>query len=462
MTDPATFDADGPGPGTRPVYLIEDDALVRRAYGQALELAHITVRPFPHAQAALDAYAADPPAAVVTDIQMPGVDGMELLRLLRQRDAALPVVLVTGHGDVAMAVEAMRDGAYDFIEKPFSSERLLITVRRALERRALSDELQRLRARGAAEAGDPLAGLVGQSPGMAEVRRRVAALAPLGVDVLLHGETGAGKEVVARALHAASGRTGPFVAINCGALPETIIESELFGHEPGAFTGATRRRIGKIEYANEGTLLLDEIESMPQALQLRLLRVLQEREIERLGSNQSVPITCRFVAAAKADLKQWVARGQFRADLYYRLHVATIDLPPLRERPQDIPLLMAHFLAQAAARHGRPEPAWNDRDLAAWLAHDWPGNVRELRNAAERLCLGLPVEPVDGGPDSAPSLAARVDAFERKLLRDTLGLTQGNVARAAELLKMPRKTVYDKLQRHGIAPGGGAGREGER
>ncbi|WP_019700140.1 sigma-54-dependent transcriptional regulator [Paracidovorax oryzae] len=450
-----------PAGASRPVYLIEDDAMVRRAYGQALELAHIPVRVFPQGQAALDAFGQDPPAVVVTDIRMPGLDGMELLRLLRHRDADLPVVLVTGHGDVAMAVEAMRDGAYDFIEKPFSSERLLLTVRRALERRTLSDELQRLRARGGADA---LAGLVGQSAGMAEVRRLVSALAPLDVDVLLHGETGAGKEVVARALHAASGRTGPFVAINCGALPEAIIESELFGHEPGAFTGATRRRIGKIEYANGGTLLLDEIESMPPSLQLRLLRVLQEREIERLGSNQPVPVTARFVAAAKADLKQLAERGQFRADLYYRLHVVAIDIPPLRDRPQDIPLLMAHFLAQAALRHGRPVPAWSDRDLAGWLAHGWPGNVRELRNAAERLCLGLPVQPLDAGGESAPSLAARVEAFERKLLRDTLALTQGNVARAAELLHMPRKTVYDKLQRHGLAPGsaGIAPRDGER
>lgn len=447
-----------PSPGGNPtVYLVEDDAMVRRAYGQALSLADIEVRTFAHAQAALDAFGQDRPAVLVTDIQMPGIGGMELMRTLRAQDAELPVVLVTGHGDVALAVDAMRDGAYDFIEKPFSSEHLVATVRRALERRALADELRQLRER---NPRDALGTLVGPSPGMAEVRRLVAALAPLGVDVLLHGETGAGKEVVARALHAASGRSGPFVAINCGALPESIIESELFGHEPGAFTGATRRRIGKIEHANQGTLLLDEIESMPQPLQMRLLRVLQERELERLGSNQSVPITCRVVAASKVDLKALAAEGRFRSDLYYRLHVAHIAIPPLRDRPLDIPVLMAHFIAQAATRHGRPAPAWTDRDLAAWTAHDWPGNVRELRNAAERLCLGLPMEPLGEGDASAPSLAARVDAFERKLLRDTLRLTQGNVARAAEMLQMPRKTVYDKLQRHGLTPGDFAARPG--
>jgi two-component system C4-dicarboxylate transport response regulator DctD len=449
-----------PSPAGHPagpaVYLVEDDAMVRRAYAQALSLADIEVRAFANAQSALDAFDQDRPAVVVTDIQMPGMNGMDLMRTLRHKDADLPVVLVTGHGDVALAVDAMRDGAYDFIEKPFSSEHLVATVRRALERRALAGELRQLRER---VPGEALASLIGPSPGMAEVRRMVAALAPLGVDVLLHGETGAGKEVVARALHAASGRSGPFVAINCGALPESIIESELFGHEPGAFTGATRRRIGKIEHANHGTLLLDEIESMPQAMQMRLLRVLQERELERLGSNHSVPISCRVVAASKVDLKALSAQGQFRADLYYRLHVARIAIPPLRERPQDIPVLMAHFIGQAAARHGRPAPAWTDRDLAAWLAHNWPGNVRELRNAAERLCLGLPTEPLgEGGDASAPSLAARVDAFERQLLRDTLRLTQGNVARAAELLQMPRKTVYDKLQRHGLTPGDFASR----
>ncbi|MFN9472034.1 sigma-54-dependent transcriptional regulator [Acidovorax sp.] len=448
-----------PSPGGNPtvVYLVEDDAMVRRAYAQALSLADIEVRAFASAQAALDAFGQDRPAVLVTDIQMPGMGGMELMRTLRAQDADLPVVLVTGHGDVALAVDAMRDGAYDFIEKPFSSEHLVATVRRALERRALAEEVRQLRER---NPRDALAALIGPSPGMAEVRRLVAALAPLSVDVLLNGETGAGKEVVARALHAASGRSGPFVAINCGALPESIIESELFGHEPGAFTGATRRRIGKIEHANQGTLLLDEIESMPQPLQMRLLRVLQERELERLGSNQSLPITCRVVAASKVDLKALAAEGRFRADLYYRLHVASIALPPLRERPQDIPVLMAHFIAQAAARHGRPAPAWTDRDLAAWLAHDWPGNVRELRNAAERLCLGLPMEPLGQGDAAAPSLAARVDAFERKLLRDTLRLTQGNVARAAEMLQMPRKTVYDKLQRHGLTPGDFAARPG--
>ncbi|MDZ4251184.1 MAG: sigma-54 dependent transcriptional regulator, partial [Sulfuritalea sp.] len=294
-------------------------------------------------------------------------------------------------------------------------------------------------------------GLLGQSPPMLELRRRIAALAPAQVDVLIRGETGSGKEVVARALHEGSACKGPFVAINCGALPESVFESELFGHEAGAFTGAARRRIGKLEYAHGGTVFLDEIESLPLAQQVKLLRALQERRIQRLGGNQEVAIDCRFVAAAKEDLKALCESGRFRADLYFRLHVASLELPPLRARREDIPLLMAHFLRLAAERYDLPAPAWSPARMAEWMSHNWPGNVRELRNAADRLCLGLDAEAPAAA--AAPSLAQQTEGFEKHLVEQALAAAGGNVGLAAERLQLPRKTLYDKLARHGIDPG---------
>jgi two-component system C4-dicarboxylate transport response regulator DctD len=296
--------------------------------------------------------------------------------------------------------------------------------------------------------------VIGQSSGMQGVRRLIGALAPTGVDILINGETGSGKEVVARAIHATSGRRGPFVAINCAALPESVFESELFGHEVGAFTGAGKRRIGKIEYANGGTLFLDEIESMPLNLQAKLLRVLQERVVERLGGNAVVPVDCRVLAASKADLQQLSASGGFRADLFYRLNVASIELPSLRERREDVPLLMAFFLRQAAQRYGKPLLEWSAGDLVRWQAYDWPGNVRELKNAADRCCLGLPdgLPVVAGTVDPAQSLVARVDQAEKGFIEVALRMAQGSVAAAADVLQIPKKTLYDKLVRHGIVP----------
>ncbi|NMG00199.1 sigma-54 dependent transcriptional regulator [Aromatoleum toluolicum] len=433
------------------VYLVEDDAAVRKGCEQALSIADIPVRGFSNAEALLKAMADSCPALVVTDVRLPGRDGLTLLRELRQLDRELPVLLMTGHGDVAMAVEAMREGAHDFIEKPFPSERLIAVVRSALEKRALLVENRRLKA----QLGDAgLGRIIGQTPAMQRIRQLVATLAPTGVDLLINGETGAGKEVIARAIHEASSRRGAFVAINCGALPESVFESELFGHEAGAFTGAGKRRIGRIEHASGGTLFLDEIETMPLNLQVKLLRVLQERSVERLGGNAGVPVDLRLVAASKADLKTESDAGRFRADLYYRLNVVSLDLPPLRERRADIPLLLAHFLAEAAQRYQRPMAEWTPTDLARWQQYDWPGNVRELKNVADRWTLGLQ----DGLPGAAAlalpgaSLAEQVDAAERALLVAALQRTGGNVLAAAELLHTPRKTFYDKLTRHGIVP----------
>jgi len=433
------------------VLLIEDDPIVMLGAAQALQLAGIETRQATSVGAALQQFASEPAAAILSDVRLPDEDGFALLKRVRELDSEVPVILMTGHGDIRMAVEAMHLGAYDFLEKPFSSERLADVIRRALEKRGLVLENRRLQALVEAQHGQ---GLVGQTPAMIEVRRRVAALAPTQVDVLLRGETGTGKEVVARAIHDASGRTGPFVAINCGALPESIFESEMFGHEAGAFTGATRRRVGKLEHARGGTVLLDEIESLPMSQQVKLLRVLQERVIERLGGNESVRIDCRFIAAAKADLKALSDAGQFRHDLYYRLHVATIELPALRERRDDIPLLLAHCLRLSAERYHTTPPTLTPATLGRWMAHDWPGNVRELRNVAERLCLGL--EPAHERPEAdaaaAPSLGTQMDAFEQRLLAQALSECQGNVSLAADRLQLPRKTLYDKIARHHIDP----------
>lgn len=440
------------------VFLIEDDRAVRKGCEQALAIADIAVRGFADAESMLAALTQGArPALVISDVRLPGRDGLTLLRELRQIDRELPVLLITGHGDVAMAVEAMREGAQDFIEKPFPSERLVSAARRALAQHALQQENRRLRERLGAAGVERI---IGQAPAMQRIRQLVSTLAPSGVDILLNGETGVGKEVVARAIHDASGRRGPFVAINCGALLDSVFESELFGHEAGAFTSAGKRRIGRIEYASGGTLFLDEIETMPLNLQVKLLRVLQERSIERLGSNAPIAVDCRVVAASKVNLHAAAEAGQFRQDLFYRLNVVSLDIPPLRQRREDIPLLMAAFLHDAARRYQRPPADWTPADLARWSAHDWPGNVRELKNTAERWALGLP----DGlaGGDALPgqaigpraSLAEQIDQVEKHLIEDALRRCDGQVTRAAEWLGTPRKTLYDKLQRHGIQPEG--------
>ncbi|MDP2416945.1 MAG: sigma-54 dependent transcriptional regulator [Hydrogenophaga sp.] len=433
------------------VLLIEDDPIVMIGAAQALRLANIETRQATSVEAALNQFANECPAVILSDVRLPGDDGFALLRRVRERDSELPVILMTGHGDIRMAVEAMHLGAYDFLEKPFSSERLADVTRRALEKRGLVLENRRLQALVAAQQGQ---GLIGQTPAMVEVRRRVAALAPTQVDVLLRGETGTGKEVVARAIHDASGRTGPFVAINCGALPESIFESEMFGHEAGAFTGATRKRVGKLEHARGGTVLLDEIESLPMSQQVKLLRVLQERVIERLGGNDPVRIDCRFIAAAKADLKALSDSGQFRHDLYYRLHVATIELPPLRERRDDIPLLLAHCLKLSADRYNTTPPTLTQEALSHWMAYEWHGNVRELRNVADRMCLGLEpaIDQTQAAPAKPDSLVTQIDAFEKRLLIQALIECEGNVSLSAERLQVPRKTLYDKIGRLHIDP----------
>lgn len=437
------------------VLLVEDDDHVRLATSQSLRLAGLGVHGVESAEAARAWLTPGFSGVVVCDVQLPGDSGLTLLQLLREQDPELPVILVTGHGDIGMAVEAMRDGAWDFIEKPFSAEHLVEVVRRALAQRRLVMENRRLKAQLGAGPAD---GLLGTSVAMEQVRTLIGTLGAARVDVLIHGETGAGKEVVARALHAAGGGRGAFVAINCGALPESVFESEIFGAEAGAYTGAAKRRIGKLEFAGEGTVFLDEIESMPLALQVKMLRVLQERSVERLGANTAVPLACRIVAATKVDLLALAAQGRFREDLFYRLDVASIALPPLRQRREDIPLLLSHFGTQAAERLQRPLPAWTPAQMAAWQARDWPGNVRELRNFAERWVLGLVPETGPAVASASPAELAlpplplddALAAIERQWIVQALRECGGNVARAGERLGLARKTLHDRIRRLGL------------
>jgi len=443
---------EGAAPAERVVF-IDDEADVCRANRQSLELDGFTVETFGAAGPALTAILADPPGLVITDVRLPDLDGVALFARLRAIDPELPVILITGHGDIRMAVGAMRDGAYDFLAKPYPAEALLASARRALERRRLVLENRQLRARlDAALEEDPA--FLGVSPAMVRLRQLVREVARADVDVLVFGETGAGKEVVASALHRWGRRAKRnFVAMNCGALPDSVAESELFGHEAGAFTGAVKRRVGRIEHAQGGTLFLDEIESMPLNLQVKILRVLQERKVEPLGGNDSLPVDMRVVAATKVDLGQAAAQGTFRDDLYHRLNVITIAIPPLRDRREDVILLFQEFLRRAAARFGREVPAITGPVLEHLRRHDWPGNVRELGHFAERYALGLGAQDL-AAPEivAAGTLAEQVDRFERSLIREELIMAGGDVRLAAESLGTPRKTLYDKIARHGLTP----------
>lgn len=431
------------------VILVEDDEQMRSSTAQALELADMTVESLAQGEDALALAGPGFDGVVVSDIRMPGMDGMTLLGRLRDMDPEIPVILITGHAEVALAVEAIRGGAYDFIEKPFVVQDLVNLIRRAAEHRNLVLENRRLRAV-AGKRDDIEARLPGRTQAMVDLRHRLRAIGPSDADVLVIGPTGVGKEVVAHALHDLSPRaTRPFIAINCAALPQALIESELFGHEAGAFPGALRPRYGKFEHARGGTVLLDEIGSMPLELQAKLLRVLHERVITRLGSNDPVPLDVRFIAVSKQDLAQMVAAGSFREDLYWRLNVAVLHVPPLSARREDIPLLFLQLLREAAARHNRPERPAPPEMLADLAARDWPGKVRELRNLAERYILGL-----DGGNDveiaEGGRLADRVAAFERSLIASAIAAHGGRLRAVYESLGISRKTLYEKMQKYGL------------
>ena len=430
------------------VYLIEDDDAILKSCEQALTLESFSVRTFKDATSFLNLEPRQFPYVVITDVNLPDECGISLMNKVLVKQAEVPVIIMTGHGDINMAVDAMKEGAFDFIEKPFSFDRLITTVRNAVEKAALVDQYNTL-ARNTAKQSFSL---IGQSERLLKLKQQITMLAPTGVDILINGETGTGKEVVAQALHQESRRTGPFVAINCAALPEHIFESELFGHEVGAFTGATKRRIGKFEFANEGTLFLDEIESMPLGLQAKLLRSIQERTIQRLGSNESIPVSCRIIAATKTNLKGLSDQGSFRSDLYFRLNVVNLYLPALREISEDIPLIFNHYLVRYREKYGSQSADLSENVLRYLVSHPWPGNVRELKNFAERVAVGIPFADMSqSGSDEEPlTLAKLLERAERDALVMALRLASGNVSDASQILGIPAKTLYDKLARLSI------------
>jgi two-component system C4-dicarboxylate transport response regulator DctD len=434
------------------ILFVDDEAAMRQAVTQWLDLAGFELIVHERSAPAAAALSRDFPGILVTDLRMEGPDGMELLRQSQQIDPEIPVIVITGHGDVEIAVEAMRLGAYDFIEKPFEPERLLEVIKHAIEKRRLVTENRRLRR--AVNERSLNSRIVGTSRAVENLRTTVAELAATDVSVIIYGETGVGKDLVARCLHDfGKRRDGHYVAINCAAIPETMAESELFGYEAGAFTGASKARAGKLEHATGGTLFLDEIDSMPLSIQGKLLRALQERVVERLGSNRSNSVDLRAIAASKIDLRQASSTGRFRSDLYYRLSVVELTIPSLRERREDIPLLFEYFASLAAEAHDRERPPLTAATRDVLMSHTWPGNVRELKNAAERFALGLGRSVTLGpvSPESEPlSLAERVEAFERSVIEHCLAETGGKLTTVMERLGLPRRTLSEKMARYGL------------
>ncbi|KJR39937.1 DNA-binding response regulator [Vibrio navarrensis] len=435
------------------IALVEDDDIVRQATAQWLQLAGFHVEAFSQGEAALAEIKRRAFDGVVSDVRLPGLDGLSLMEAIQAEQVSCPVILITGHGDVDMAVKALQKGAYDFIEKPFNPERLSQTLHTAV-----SDYQHQAKSTDRSHYLQQLRGieqqLIGNSAVMCQLREQIARVAAMDTNVIIYGETGTGKELVARSLHTESARrANPFVAINCGAIPENLFESELFGHEAGAFTGANKRRVGKLEYADQGTLFMDEIESMPMSMQVKVLRSLQENQVERVGGNRPISVDLRVVAAAKADL---LNHPDFRQDLFYRLNVVQLHLPPLREREEDALLLFEHFAAQANAN----KRALSSAESRALLSYGWPGNVRELRNVAIRFALdeSLSVMEIlsnragfaqENLPSGVP-LAIQLHNFERKVIHEALLRHQGSIVEVMTELDLPRRTLNQKMQKLGL------------
>ena len=417
------------------------------------------------------------PDVILTDLVMPNMDGLWLLRALRAELPDCPVVLLTGRGTVQTAVQAIKEGAYDFIEKPLEISRLRVVLDRALEKKETMREVQLLRRRLAALA--PGTDMIGSGPAMQRVFELVKKVAPSNASVVLSGESGTGKEVVARAIHNLSPRRDkPFLALNCSAIPATLIESELFGYERGAFTGAEQRRLGNFELAHNGTLFLDEIGELPLELQSKFLRVLEDHRIRRLGGRAEVEVDVRVICATNRDLKEEIKRGRFREDLYFRLHVFTIGLPPLKERREDIPLLVHHFIEKYNAETGKRVQGLAPSAMALLQGYAWPGNIRELRNTVERAMIlvdgeiigdeHLPPDMQASRPEAATlrlPLGISMDKVEKEYILASLQRNGGNKARTAEALGISEKTLYNKLNRYAAeaqtrsegGPGGEAG-----
>lgn len=400
---------------------------------------------------------------ILCDIRMPGIDGREFLRRALSQGVRAPIIMMTAYGTVDTAVACMQDGAYDFISKPFKRDEIIIVLKKAEERERLKEENLRLRSE--VKLGSAFYGLIGRNPAMRELFDQIHRVAGLKTTVLIQGESGTGKELVARAIHADSGRADkPFVAVNCGALTESLLESELFGHVKGAFTNAVADKAGLFEQADGGTLLLDEVGEMPASLQVRLLRVLQENETRRVGGTETRVVDVRVVSATSRDLAAEVAAGRFREDLFFRLNVFALTIPPLRDRIDDLPLLAEHLIGTCAGRIGRtPVPQLVSESLRRLMSHSWPGNVRELENVIERglvLCDGellgtdcLSVGEIEAGmvvDDANLSIKQAERAMEMDLIRKALVKTGGNRTHAARELEISHRALLYKLKEYGL------------
>jgi two-component system nitrogen regulation response regulator GlnG len=467
------------------ILVADDEDSLRWVLEKSLRQAGYEVTAAKDGESALRAFEAEPFDLVFIDVRMPGMDGLTALARLRERAPEAHVIVMTAHGTMETAIQAMQRGAYDYLAKPFDLDEVVLLTERALEARRLTQEVSRLRT-GLAEVKE-FSALIGRHPRMQELYKAIGRIAGSDVTVLLRGESGTGKELVARAVHHYSRRSGrAFVAVSCAAIPGTLLESEMFGHERGAFTDAKERRLGKFELAQGGTLYLDEIGDMPVELQTKLLRALQERTIERVGGHESIRVDVRVIAATNRDLETAMREGAFREDLYYRLNVVTLNLPPLRERRRDVPLLVEHFLAKHAEELGDRGVAPDALDRL--VGYDWPGNVRELENVIQRAMVlaqngvvlpeHLPIGPVSAAASVAVD-ATLEEIIERKLLECVRGLrershanlydliiglvekpllravlreTSGNQVRAAQILGINRNTLRKKLTEHGIEP----------
>ena len=434
------------------VIFVDDEADIRAANVQSLQLAGLVPQAFDSAEAALAAIGDDFDGVVVSDIRMPGMDGLELFRRLSERDPDLPVILISGHSDIATAVAAMQRGAYDFLAKPYAPDQLVSRVKRALEKRSLVLENRKLRAQ--ANAGTRAGPLLGTSPLIENLRRTIKQIADTDIDIVIEGETGTGKGLIAEMLHGGSARKArAMVTLDCGALPDMLVESELFGHVSGAFTGAHHPRTGRIEQANRSTLFLDTIETMSDAVQQKLQHTLEMREITPMGGNSARAVDLRVIAASKTDLAALVQQGKFAAPLFYSINGLTLRIPPLRERRGDVPLLFSHFIARAAEKRSRAEPKLTPAIWRRLKSHDWPGNVRELQHFADHVVLGL---ENDGNgyrlldQPKPKDLKSQMAEYETALIEDALGEAKGDVRTTIAALDLPRKTFYDKVNRLGI------------
>ncbi len=446
----------------RRVLVVDDEQGVREALRQLLEYEEIEVRTVASGTEALDSYGEFHPHLVFLDVKMAGLDGLETLTRLSDVDPAAQIVMISGHGTIQTAVEATQLGAYDFLEKPLDTDRVLLTLRNAFEHVALESETQRLRAK-----IEDRYEIVGESQAIADVLAMIEKVAPTGSRVLIAGENGSGKELVARAIYRQSSRSDrPFVEVNCAAIPTELIESELFGHMKGSFTGAFADRAGKFEQADGGTLFLDEVGDMSLAAQAKVLRSLQEGVITRIGAAKPIRVDVRVIAATNKQLTEEISAGRFREDLYYRLNVVPITVPSLRQRRQDIPLLVERFVAELAQFDGLPRKTFDKAALTAMTQHDWAGNVRELRNAVERLLILAPGDRITArdvqralsdGRDTALGDIVHCDTFEefkaeaeKTFLTAKLGENGWNVSETARKLEMPRSNLYKKIDKYAL------------